>query len=228
MIAVIDYGAGNVHSVAKALAATGVEVKVTGNPNEIRAAEKIILPGVGSFGDCMTSLKQAQLDTLIKEEIKQGKPLMGICVGLQILFEGSEEAPGVEGLKIFKGKVKRICAEGLKVPHMGWNCIAPPANSQFLSVKNKQRSMPVNQQSKSYKRPEFEGFFNGIGEQPYFYFVHSYHAVPEEHSIIAAVTDYGECLTAAVARDNVFAVQFHPEKSGDVGLQVLKNFIGRA
>lgn len=191
MIAVIDYGVGNLFSVSKAVEASGATVEVTGDPDRIRAAEKLILPGVGAFGDCMRNLRAAGLDGLIVDEIGRGKPLMGICVGLQILFEGSEESPGINGLGVFKGVVRKIRAEGLKVPHMGWNKVT--------------------------------GAVEG-----YFYFVHSYHAVPEDRALIAATTEYGESLTAAVARDNIFAVQFHPEKSGDVGLQVLKNFVGRA
>lgn len=191
MIAVIDYGVGNLFSVSKAVEASGATVEVTGEPDRIRAAEKLILPGVGAFGDCMRNLRAAALDGLIVEEIERGKPLMGICVGLQILFEGSEESPDAVGLGVFKGVVKKIRAERLKVPHMGWNKVT--------------------------------GAVEG-----YFYFVHSYHAVPEDRELIAATTDYGEKLTAAVARDNIFAVQFHPEKSGDVGLQLLKNFVGRA
>ena len=200
----IDYGVGNLFSVSKAVEAVGAEVEVTGDADRIRAADKLILPGVGAFGDCMKNLKAAGLDGLIVDQIKSGKPLMGICVGLQILFEGSEESPNVAGLGVFKGMIKRIRAEGLKIPHMGWNRVI---RNEELGIRNGQL-------------PRITDSF--------FYFVHSYHAVPAERSIIAATTDYGETLTAAVSRDNIFAVQFHPEKSGDVGLQVLKNFIGRA
>ena len=204
MIAVIDYGVGNLFSVSKAVEAVGAEVEVTGDADRIRAADKLILPGVGAFGDCMRNLQSAGLDGLIVDQIESGKPLMGICVGLQILFEGSEESPNVAGLGVFKGMIKRIRAEGLKIPHMGWNRVI---RNEELGIRNGQL-------------PRITDSF--------FYFVHSYHAVPAERSIIAATTDYGETLTAAVSRDNIFAVQFHPEKSGDVGLQVLKNFIGRA
>ena len=204
MIAVIDYGVGNLFSVSKAVEAVGAEVEVTGDADRIRAADKLILPGVGAFGDCMRNLQSAGLDGVIVEEIERGKLLMGICVGLQILFEGSEESPNVAGLGVFKGMIKRIRAEGLKIPHMGWNRVI---RNEELGIRNGQL-------------PRITDSF--------FYFVHSYHAVPAERSIIAATTDYGETLTAAVSRDNIFAVQFHPEKSGDVGLQVLKNFIGRA
>ena len=204
MIAVIDYGVGNLFSVSKAVEAVGATVEVTGDPDRIRAAEKLILPGVGAFGDCMKNLRAASLDGVIVDEIARGKPLMGICVGLQILFESSEESPNVDGLGVFKGTVKKIRAEGLKIPHMGWNRII---RNEELGIRNGQL-------------PRITDSF--------FYFVHSYHAVPTDRALIAATTDYGETLTAAVSRDNIFAVQFHPEKSGDVGLQVLKNFIGGA
>ena len=209
MIAVIDYGVGNLFSVSKAVEAVGAEVEVTGDADRIRAAEKLILPGVGAFGDCMRNLRAAGLDDLIVEQIESGKPLMGICVGLQILFEGSEESPGVDGLGVFKGTVKKIRAEGLKIPHMGWN---KTIMNEELGMRNeKKRAIP----NSAFLIPN------------YFYFVHSYHAVPDDPSIIAATTEYGETLTAAVAHKNIFAVQFHPEKSGDVGLAVLKNFVGR-
>ena len=199
MIVVIDYGVGNLFSVEKALARFGRDVVVTGKRDLIEAADKLLLPGVGDFGECMRCLEAAKLTDVIKECSNKGTPLLGICVGEQILFEQSEEAPGVKGLGIFRGKVKRINAPGLKVPHMGWNSV------DFSRVRH-----PL---------------FKGLGEHPYFYFVHSYHCVPEDSSIIAATTDYGERLTAAVASGNVMAAQFHPEKSGDVGLQVLRNFV---
>ena len=212
MIAVIDYGVGNLFSVSKAVEAVGATVEVTGDPDRIRAAEKLILPGVGAFGDCMKNLRAASLDGVIVDEIARGKPLMGICVGLQILFEGSEESPNVDGLGVFKGTVKKIRAEGLKIPHMGWNRI----------MRNEECVMR-NEFLPASSITNYELRITNC-----FYFVHSYHAVPDDRSLIAATTEYGETLTAAVARDNIFAVQFHPEKSGDVGLQVLKNFIGGA
>ena len=196
MIAVIDYGVGNLFSVEKAFAAIGEEVKVTGEAEDLKTADKLVLPGVGAFGDCMKNLKSTGLIPIILEQIANKKPLLGICVGLQILFEGSEESPDVKGLGVFKGMVKRINAPQLKIPHMGWNAV---------STQHK--------------------LFKGLKENPYFYFVHSYHAVPEDRSLITATTEYGETLTAAVASGNIYATQFHPEKSGDVGLQVLKNFV---
>ena len=156
----------------------------------------MVLPGVGAFGDCMKNLEATGLIPIILEQIANKKPLLGICVGLQILFEGSEESPNAKGLGVFKGMVKRINAPQLKIPHMGWNAVL--TNSRL---------------------------FKDLNDKPYFYFVHSYHAVPEDRNLITATTEYGETLTAAVAKNNIYATQFHPEKSGDVGLQVLKNFI---
>lgn len=197
MLALIDYGVGNLHSVAKALEFVGGDVKLTCAADDIELADKIVLPGVGAFGDCMNNLAATGLIPTIKAQIAAGKPLLGICVGLQILFEGSEESPNVAGLGVFSGRVKKICAGGLKIPHMGWNAI------KFGGSK----------------------LFAGLQGEPYYYFVHSYHAAPDDRNIIAATTDYGETITAAIEQDNVFATQFHPEKSGDVGLHVLKNFL---
>lgn len=197
MLALIDYGVGNLHSVAKALEFVGGDVKLTCAADDIELADKIVLPGVGAFGDCMNNLTATGLIPTIKAQIAAGKPILGICVGLQILFEGSEESPNVAGLNVFSGRVKRICAGDLKIPHMGWNSI------KFGGSK----------------------LFKGLSGEPYYYFVHSYHAAPDDRNIIAATTTYGETVTAAIERDNIFATQFHPEKSGDVGLQVLKNFL---
>ena len=194
MIAVIDYGVGNLFSVSKAAEAVGATVEITGDAKIIRAADKLILPGVGAFGDCMRNLQSRGLDEVLLDQIASGKPLLGICVGLQILFDGSEESPEARGLGVFRGTVKKIRAEGLKIPHMGWNSIAASDLLQSLSGA-------------------------------YFYFVHSYHAVPDDRSIVIATTEYGERVTAAVARDNILAVQFHPEKSGDVGLKLLQQFV---
>lgn len=201
MIAIIDYGVGNLFSVEKAFLALGADVKVTDNAAEITKAKKIVLPGVGAFGDCMKNLAATGLIPAIKESINQGIPLLGICVGLQILFEGSEESPDVKGLGILKGYVKKINAPNLKIPHMGWNSLKIAQARQRIDL------------------------YRGLGDKPYVYFVHSYHAVPSDKNIITATADYGETITAAVAKENVQATQFHPEKSGDVGLQILKNFI---
>ncbi|MBQ7479631.1 MAG: imidazole glycerol phosphate synthase subunit HisH [Selenomonadaceae bacterium] len=201
MIAVIDYGVGNLFSVEKALIAMGADVEVTKDAGKLRAAEKIVLPGVGAFGDCMKNLEATGLVPVLKEELDKGKPLLGICVGLQILFDGSEESPGVRGLGLLPGMVRKIEAPGLKVPHMGWNSL-------------------------DFREPGQEAdLFAGLERNPYVYFVHSYHAVPEDAAIITATTSYGSELTAAVAKGNVQATQFHPEKSGDVGLKILRNFI---
>ena len=201
MIAIIDYGVGNLFSVEKALAALGADAKITSDAMTIAAADKIVLPGVGAFGDCMENLTATGLIPTIKDFVKTGKPMLGICVGLQILFEGSEESIGVAGLGLLKGKVRRIQAPGLKVPHMGWNS---------LTIKSPRQPLDL---------------FQGLSEKPYVYFVHSYHAVPQDSSIVTATTEYGSELTAAVAKGNIQATQFHPEKSGDVGLAILKNFI---
>ena len=205
MIAIIDYGVGNLYSVEKAVAAVGGDVIVTDDEHDLEVADKLILPGVGAFGDCMKNLEDSGLIPTILEQVEKKKPLFGICVGLQILFESSEESPDAKGLGIFKGTVKKICAEGLKIPHMGWN---------FVKVG-----------SKNFHKFGESKFMSGLNSEPYFYFVHSYHAVPQDENIVAARTFYGENITAAVEYENIFATQFHPEKSGDVGLQVLKNFV---
>ena len=196
-IAIIDYGMGNLHSAAKALEKVGAQVTVTRDPELVRQADKVILPGVGAFGDCMKNLNERGLAPVIHEVIAAGKPFLGICVGLQMLFEGSEEDPGVAGLGIFKGLVRKITAPGLKIPHMGWNNLEYRTSSSL---------------------------FQGLPPAAYVYFVHSYHAVPTDESCITAVTDYGGQVTAAVGRGLVQAVQFHPEKSSAVGLKILANF----
>ena len=197
MTALIDYGVGNLYSVAKAVSFVGGDVKITSDAEDLKRAEKIILPGVGAFGDCMKNLEATGLIPTILEQIAAKKFLLGICVGLQILFEKSEESPNVKGLGIFKGEVKKISAENLKIPHMGWNAVNFGESKIFAGLKN----------------------------NSYFYFVHSYHAAPLDKNLISATSDYGEKITAAVESENIFATQFHPEKSGDVGLKVLKNFI---
>lgn len=200
MIAIIDYGAGNLRSVQKALEFLGHEAVVTNESSEISGADKVVLPGVGAFGDCMASLKSLGLDSCIYDAIGAGKPFLGICLGLQLLFESSEESPGVAGLGVFKGKnVKIPPSEGLKIPHMGWNSIKFDPGC-----------------------PLFEGF--APGSEPYMYFVHSYYMQPENKEIISAVTNYSAELPIALHKDNVFALQFHPEKSGDDGLKILNNF----
>lgn len=194
-IVIVDYGMGNLHSVNKAMAAVGAEPLITSNPAIIAKAEKLILPGVGAFGDCMANLHKWGLISVLQEYLASGRPFLGICLGMQVLFEGSEEAPGVEGLGYFKGKVKRIVTD-YKVPHMGWNQLELAEPSSLL--------------------------YNAGGE--YVYFVHSFHCVPDDKKIITSVCNYGTDITASVGKDNVQAVQFHPEKSSTAGLQMLKNF----
>jgi glutamine amidotransferase len=197
MIAIIDYGMGNLFSVEKALVKLGAAAVVTRDTDVIAAASKVILPGVGAFGDCMENLKEYGLVEVIKKVTDRGTPFLGICVGLQLLFEGSEEDPDVPGLGIFPGMVRKIKADGMKIPHMGWNSL------KFVGVN------PL---------------FTGLPPSPYVYFVHSYHAVPADMALVTATTEYGDCVTAAVGCANVQAVQFHPEKSGDVGMKILQNF----
>lgn len=198
MIAMIDYDAGNIKSVEKALKLLGQDVVITRNPEEILSADKVILPGVGAFGDAMSKLHEYGLVEVIKEVVERKIPFLGICLGLQLMFESSEETPGVEGLCILKGKILRIPENGdLKIPHMGWNS---------LRFQNQGR------------------LFANLPENSYVYFVHSYYLQAEDESIVKATTDYSTCIHASVEQGNVFACQFHPEKSSDVGLTILKNF----
>lgn len=199
MIAIIDYGAGNLRSVQKALEFLGAQGEITRDRQKILAADRAILPGVGAFEDAMLRLRQSGLDTAVTDFAASGKPFLGICLGLQLLFEESEESPGVKGLGIFQGKIKKIPGkEGLKIPHVGWN------------------QLEITQP---------EGVLRGLGESPFVYFVHSYYMEPKNRDLIAAVTEYGIRLPVAVQKGNVAAVQFHPEKSGDTGLHILRNFI---
>lgn len=206
MIALIDYDVGNLYSVEKALKYVGGEVEVTNDAAALRRADKLVLPGVGAFGDCMKNLEATGLIPTILEQVLIHKPLLGICVGLQILFESSEESPDVKGLGVFKGEVKKIRTGGLKIPHMGWNSIE-------IGRKNNLVKYGASK------------LLAGLEGRNYFYFVHSYHAVPSNENLVTATTNYGENVTAAVELGKVFATQFHPEKSGDVGLRVLKNFV---
>ena len=198
MIAIIDYDAGNIKSVQKAINLLGEETVLTREREDILAADKVILPGVGAFGDAMEKLERFGLVQVIKEVVEKGTPFLGICLGLQLLFEESEESPGVKGLGILKGKIVKIPEEtGLKIPHIGWNS---------LELQNDGR------------------LFAGIQGNPYVYFVHSYYLEAKDPSIVKATTDYSVRIHASVEKDNVFACQFHPEKSGSLGLQLLKNF----
>lgn len=198
MIAIIDYDAGNLKSVEKALALLGRESVVTRDRQEILRAEQVILPGVGAFGDAMDQLKKYELDKVVREVAEKKTPLLGICLGLQLFFEGSEESAGVEGLGLLKGGVVRFSdSYGLKIPHIGWNS---------LELMNEGR------------------LFRGIPNGSYVYFVHSFYLKAADAQIVRATTVYGDLVHASVEQDNIFACQFHPEKSSSVGLAILKNF----
>lgn len=199
MIAIIDYDAGNIRSVEKALTALGEQPVVTRDKENILAADKLILPGVGAFGGAMERLHQYGLVEVIREAVKKGTPLLGICLGLQLLFERSDESDGVEGLGILKGEILKIPdSPGLKIPHMGWN------------------SLEIKPQSRLFK---------GIESGAYVYFVHSYYLQAENEGLVAATACYGVQIHAAVEQGNVFGCQFHPEKSSRIGLGILKNFL---
>lgn len=198
MVAIIDYDAGNIKSVEKVVLSLGETAVTTRNKEEILGADRVILPGVGAFGDAMDKIRSYGLEEVINEVVKRETPFLGICLGLQLLFEASEETPGVQGLGILKGKICRIPDKGLKVPHIGWNS---------LSFPNKGR------------------LFEGIEEGAYVYFVHSYYLQAQEAEIVTAATEYAVHIHASVEKGNVFACQFHPEKSSEVGLRILKNFL---
>jgi glutamine amidotransferase len=202
MIAIIDYGSGNLKSIRNGFHRIGAQALVTKDKEELRKADVMILPGVGAFGTAMENLKK--YEDIIHQHILDEKPFLGVCLGLQVLFSESEESPGVKGLDVFSGKVQRfpetLPANGLKIPHMGWN---------NLNIK---RDSPL---------------LEGIGSD-YMYFVHSYYVRPDDEEVVVATVDYGVEVPAVVAQDNVFATQFHPEKSGEVGLEILKNFLKQA
>ncbi len=199
LIAILDYDAGNIKSVEKAMQLLGQEVAITRDKETILSAQKVILPGVGSFGDAMGKLRQYGLCDVIHEVVDKGTPFLGICLGLQLLFERSDEAPDVEGLGVLKGEILRIPeSQGLKIPHMGWNS---------LEFRNDGR------------------LFRKLPKEAYVYFVHSYYLKAADENIVTAVTEYGTQIDASVECNNVFACQFHPEKSSDVGIQILRNFI---
>lgn len=202
MIAIVDYGMGNLRSVTNAFARLGGSIIVTRDKRAIEKARAIVLPGVGAFGKCMENLKAFDLLDVLKKEIEKGKPYLGICLGLQMLFESSEESPGVEGFGLVKGSVKRF-KNDLKVPHMGWNQVEQASSAS--SMKGSQ-------------------IFKGIEQSEYFYFVHSFYPEPAEN-VIASTTDYGRPFASSIERENIFACQFHPEKSQRVGLHLLQNFI---
>lgn len=201
-VALIDYGAGNLRSVANALRELGVEPVIAASPEFLTDATHLVLPGVGSFGDCMEQLARRDLIDAIRDWVRAGKPYLGICLGYQILFDSSEETPGVSGLGLIPGTVKRFKEQpGLKIPHMGWNS-----------------AVPVKPDSKIWA---------GLGAEPYFYYVHSYFPAPADESVIAARTSYGaDTFAAAVELPNLLACQFHPEKSQTAGLRLIRNFLG--
>lgn len=199
MISIIDYDAGNIKSVEKAMTYLGQEARITRDYDEIMSSSHVILPGVGSFGDAMGKLKSYGMDKAIYDVVEKGTPFLGICLGLQLLYESSEESPGVSGLGVLKGDILRIPAKpGLKIPHMGWN------------------SLDITPRAK---------LFAGISGHPYVYFVHSYYLKAADESEVAATTEYSTHIHASVERNNVFACQFHPEKSSTVGLKILENFV---
>lgn len=198
MIAILDYDAGNLKSVEKAFKFLGEKSVITRDRREVAAADRVILPGVGSFGAAMEQLKKYEIDKMLIEARAEKKPILGICLGLQLLFDGSSESQGVEGLHLLSGDILRIPdKEGLKIPHIGWNS---------LELKNQGR------------------LFLGIEGNPYVYFVHSYYLKAKDEEIVKAVTEYSVCIHASVEKDNIFACQFHPEKSSGVGLKILSNF----
>jgi glutamine amidotransferase len=199
MISIIDYDAGNIKSVEKAVAMLGEQAIITREAETILSSDGVILPGVGAFGDAMQRLHEYGLVEVIKKVVDKNIPFLGICLGLQLLFDSSEESPGVEGLHLLKGRVRRIPAgHDIKIPHIGWNSITFPSEGRL---------------------------FEGIPEGAFVYFVHSYYLEAEDESIVKAVTEYGTRIHASVEKGNVFACQFHPEKSSDVGLKILNNFI---
>ena len=196
MVAIIDYGAGNLHSVKNALDFVGVDSVITKDKDEILSADHVILPGVGSFGDAMECINNSGLYEVIKKAADGSRPFLGICLGLHLLFDESEESPGVKGLGILSGKVTKIPDCGLKIPHMGWNNI---------EVSKESRILPT--------------------ESEFMYFVHSYYINPQNSDVVSSYTTYGKKLGVSIEQGNVFAVQFHPEKSGEAGLNILKKFI---
>jgi glutamine amidotransferase len=199
MIALVDYGMGNLRSVEKALARVGADVRIVTGPDEVPAADKLVVPGVGAFGDCMRNLECAGLVEPIRQFARSGKAFLGICLGFQALFESSAEAPGVNGLAVFEGSVPRFGQNGLKVPHMGWN-----------QLKIRQPGCPL---------------LSGVADGSYVYFVHSYYCAPKSPTLMCGTTDYGIEFCSMLWAGNVFATQFHPEKSQAVGLKMLENFV---
>jgi glutamine amidotransferase len=204
MIAVIDYGMGNLRSVQKALEEVGAKALITSDPADLKRCDKVVFPGVGAFGDAMKELRRRGLVDPIKDAIADGKLFLGLCLGLQLLFEKSEESPGVKGLSVLKGEVRRFRfpKSGLKVPHMGWNSISKKAKGPGARI------------------------LKGIPDGTHVYFVHSYFVLPKDRTSILTTTDYGTDFVSGVCKDNIYGLQFHPEKSQSLGLKILKNFAG--
>ncbi len=199
-VTVVDYGMGNIRSVSGAFKFLGVDVCVTSDPKRVAESERLVLPGVAAFGECSKALKKTGAADAVRDFINSGRPYLGICLGFHILFDGSEESPDEPGLGIFKGRVKRFSpAPGLKVPHMGWNRVALKSGSRL---------------------------FGGVADESWLYFVHSFHVESDDRSIVSAETEHGVRFASAVEKDNVFACQFHPERSSDTGLKILRNFAG--
>ena len=197
MIAVVDYGIGNLRSAEKALEHLGADARLTSDPEEVRAASAVVLPGVGAFGACMNALRAGGLDVAVLDAVGSGRPFLGVCVGMQMLFDESEEAPGIAGLGVIPGTVRRL-PEGLILPHMGWNTVDVREGSRL---------------------------FEGVERPTWLYFVHSYAPDPKDTATVTATTEYGGRVVAAVEQNGLWATQFHPEKSGDTGLAVLRNFV---
>ena len=195
-VAIIDYGVGNLRSVEKAFAATDCEAFVSGDEGDLRAAERLVLPGVGAFGACMRALSERGFDELVRERVQEGTPLLGVCVGMQLLFEESEEFGSTPGLGLLRGRVRRF-SDDLVVPHVGWNRI---------------------------KQIRDNPLFTDVANRSFFYFVHSYYCEPSDQFVVAGETEYGLNYASVVAKDNICGVQFHPEKSQDAGLRLLNNF----
>ena len=197
MIAVLDYGIGNLRSAEKALQHLGVDAALTTDPAVAREAAGVVLPGVGAFGRCMEQLRESGLERVVQETVEAGKPFLGICVGMQMLFDASEEAPGVKGLGVIPGQVRLLTVTSERLPHMGWNTLQIRTGSKL---------------------------FDGLDDGSWLYFVHSYAPVPDDEAVIAATTEYGGTVVAAVEQGPVWATQFHPEKSAANGLRLLRNF----
>lgn len=212
MVVIVDYGMGNLSSVKNAALFLSRRIRVSDSGNIIKKAKKIIFPGVGHFAKAVRELKKRQIFNILKEKIKEGVPFLGICLGMQLLLEESREAPGIKGLGVIKGKVKKLSGENLIIPHMGWNTVKVPINhgGQACGAASRQPS---------------EKLFKGVKGSSFFYFAHSYYCQPQEKEVVLTVTDYGDEFVSSLHKENIWAVQFHPEKSQTPGLKVFSNFL---